>query len=155
MLKTLDLSMPIYRLQNALYVSNLFAETIHKKITKGDGHSISEEKSVLFNVVSDTLHRSMAQKDKMSLDLHLSQHLCRFHLEDSRRLHMKMTGHREVEYGPSIHVNHAITLLAGKDLEVKSFSIARQWPLFSLFLQRKSCFRNLIKGEYYHPFHSK
>ncbi len=125
---------------------NALNEITQKKILLKSENHMPDEKHGFANVVDEAMYRSKVIKEKAPTDPHLCRLLCRFHLEDSRRVHMNETGQREVKYRTSIHLDHALILLSGKDLEVHDFSIARQWSLFSLFLKQKASFRNILKG---------
>ncbi len=126
---------------------NALSEITHRKIIMGGGDQQNLHKSSFINVVTEVLQRPNSAGQRAPIDPTICRNLCRFHLEDSRRSHVKKAGVKEVQSQPVINRNHAILLLSGEELTLNIFPLLRRWPIFSLFSTYKERLKATIRGE--------
>ena len=117
-------------------------------LMRGTDYQGMEMRHTFVHVVSEVLQRPNTATKEKPRDPNICRTLCRFHLEDSRRSHVKQAGVKQIRKGPSINRNHAAMLLAGEDFNLNIFPVTRSWPLFSLFHAEKDRLKATIKGEW-------
>ncbi len=134
---------------------NALSDFTHQKIImRGVDQQGMEGKNTAFtSPIMDMFQRrnslNVLMKELLpNRDPHLCRDLCRFHLEDSRRTHMKRSGVKFVRQRSSINRNHAVKLLTGQELNLTTTPFVRMWPIFSLLSNEKDRLKSTIKGKF-------
>lgn len=133
---------------------NALSDFTHQKIImRGfDQQGMEGKNSAFTSSIIDMLQRpnylNVNMKELLpNRDPQLCRDLCRFHLEDSRRSHMKRSGVKIVRQRSSINRNHAVKLLTGQEMNLITTPFVRRWPMFSMLCNEKDRLKSTIKGK--------